>query len=186
LRLPNLNCDSIYRVLKAKGLNRRPSKPTVQTRKGQGHFDDYDLGFVHLEVYEAENATNAVAFLKTAGKAFPFRITHELTDRDSCFTPDDFERACAKIKVSHRTTRPDTPKANGMVERFNGGVANEVLDINVASHADLEILLTGFKRACNRRRQRVLQGGSPRQKGDERIQLKPDLAEDPLVIDIPA
>src|SRR3546814_9681246 len=49
-----------------------------------------------------------------------------------------------------------------MVERFNGRIASEVLGINVAGHADLEILLAGFNRAYNRRRQRV-----PRDKQDE-------------------
>lgn len=63
-----------------------------------------------------------------------------------------------------------------MVERFNGRIASEVLGINVAGHADLEILLSGFNRAYNRRRQPVLQSGSPGQKVDERIQLKPALA----------
>ena len=58
----------------------------------------------------------------------------------------------------------------------NGRIASEVLGINVAGHADLEILLTGFNRAYNRRRQRVLQGGSPSQKVDERIELNPALA----------
>jgi transposase-like protein len=60
--------------------------------------------FVHLAVYDAENAANAVAFLKAARKAFPFRITHVLTDRKSCFTADDIERASAKVKIIHRTT----------------------------------------------------------------------------------
>src|SRR3546814_12282563 len=36
--LPHLNRDSIYRVLKAEGLNRRPPKPAAQPRKGQGRF----------------------------------------------------------------------------------------------------------------------------------------------------
>ncbi len=207
--LPRLNRDSIYRVLKAEGLNRQPPKPTVQPRKGQGRFNDYDLGFVHidvkhlpklrtvdgetrkrllyvaidrcsrfvhLDVYDAENATNAMAFLKAASKAFPFRITHVLTDRGSCFAAEDFEHACAKIKVIHRMTRPYTPQTNGMVERFNGRIASEVLGINVAGHADLEILLTGFNRAYNQRRQRALQGSSPSQKVEERIGLIPSLA----------
>lgn len=99
-----------------------------------------------------------------------------LTDRGSCFTADDFERTCAKIEVSHRKTKPYTPQANGMVERFNGRIVSEVLGINVAGHADLEILLAGFNRAYNRRRQRVLQGSSPRQKVEERIALAPVLA----------
>lgn len=132
--------------------------------------------FVHLDVYDAENAANAVTFLKAARKAFPFRITHVLTDRGSCFTADDFERACAPLKVIHRTTKPYTPQTNGMVERFNGRIASEVLGISVANHADLEILLTGSNRAYNRRRQRVLRGSSPRQMVDERVALAPVLA----------
>lgn len=206
---PHLNRDSIYRVLKAEGLNRRPAKPTAHPTKGQGRFRDYDLGFVHIDVkhlpklrtadgeirkrflyvaidrcsrfvhlavYDAENAANAVAFLAEARKAFPFRITHVLTDRGSCFTADDFEHACAKIKVSHRTTRPYTPQTNGMVERFNGRVASEVLGINVAGHADLETLLVGFNYAYNRRRQRILSGLSPSEKVKERLQLNRQLA----------
>lgn len=48
--VPHLNRDSIYRVLKAEGLNRQPPKPAAVPRKGQGHFQDYDLGFVHIDV----------------------------------------------------------------------------------------------------------------------------------------
>jgi transposase InsO family protein len=117
--------------------------------------------FVHLAIYDAENATNAVAFLAQARKAFPFRITHVLTDRGSCFTAEDFERACTRLKVTRRMTKPYTPQTNGMVERFNGRVASEVLGINVAGHADLETLLVAFNHAYNRRRQRVLSGLNP-------------------------
>lgn len=142
--------------------------------------------FVHLDVFDAENAANAITFLKAARKAFPFRITHVLTDRGSCFTADDFERVCTQLKVIHRKTKPYTPQTNGMVERFNGRIASEVLGINVGGHADLEILLTGFNRAYNRRRQRVLQGNSPHQKVEERITSNPALANPlykPLVPD---
>lgn len=145
--LPHLNRDSIYRALDAEGLNRRQPKPTMQPRKGQGRFQHYDLGFVHIDikhlpklrtadgetrnrlyvaidrcsrfvhlvVYDAENAANAITFLTAARKAFAFR--------GSCFTADYFERARARIKVIHRTTRPYTPQTNGMVERFNGRIA---------------------------------------------------------------
>jgi transposase InsO family protein len=207
--LPHLNRDSIYRVLKSEGLNRRPPKPTSVPVKGQGRFKDYDLGFVHIDVkhlpklrtadgqtrkrflyvaidrcsrfvflavYDAENAVNAVDFLTKAKHAFPFRITHILTDRGSCFTADDFERACGEFKVIRRKTKAYTPQTNGMVERFNGRVASEVLGINVAGHADLEILLTSFNQAYNRRRQRVLHGLSPVDKVEQRIQLNAHFA----------
>ncbi|WP_448785226.1 IS481 family transposase [Brucella intermedia] len=132
--------------------------------------------FVHLAVYDAENAANAVAFLSQTRKAFPFRITHVLTDRGSCFTADAFEEVCAKLKVIRRTTKPYTPQTNGMVERFNGRVAREVLGINVADHLDLETLLVGFNHAYNRRRQRVLSGMSPVDKVKQHIEKNARLA----------
>lgn len=63
--------------------------------------------FVHLDIYDAENAVNAITFLK------------------------------------------------------------------VVSHADIEILPTGFNRTCNRRRQPMFQRFPPRQMIEERIILMP-------------
>jgi len=116
--------------------------------------------WVHLAVKGDETTASAVAFLKEAVQAFPFQITHVLTDRGSCFTADGFEAICRELKAQHRTTRPYTPKTNGMVERFNGRVQRAVLGMTINSHADLETLLKGFNRAYNARRQRVL-GGLP-------------------------
>ena len=99
-----------------------------------------------------------------------------LTDRGSCFTADDFERACARLTATRRTTRPYTPQTNGMVERFNGRVASEVLGITVSSHAELEVLLTGFNHAYNRRRQRVLSGVSPLDTVRQRLEQNSRLA----------
>src|SRR3954468_12360112 len=48
--LPHLNRDSIWRILKAEGLNRRPKPAPTQPAKGQGTFKDYDLGFVHIDI----------------------------------------------------------------------------------------------------------------------------------------
>jgi transposase InsO family protein len=131
--------------------------------------------FVHLAVKDDETERSAVAFLKAAIRAFPFKLTHVLTDRGSCFTADGFEAACRRQRVEHRRTRPYTPKTNGMVERFNGRVQREVLGITIHSHADLETLLPGFNRAYNARRQRVLGGRSPDQVVRERLEATPKL-----------
>ena len=131
---------------------------------------------VHLAVKDDETQASAVAFLKEAVRAFPFRVTHVLTDRGSCFTAEGFEAACRKLKVEHRTTRPYTPQTNGMVERFNGRVQREVLGITIHSHRDLEHLLAGFTQAYNARRQRVLKGRCPEEVVRERLQAKPELA----------
>ena len=129
--------------------------------------------FVHLAVKDDETERSAVAFLKEAIRAFPFQVTHVLTDRGSCFTADGFEAACLSLGVEHRMTRPYTPRTNGMVERFNGRVQREVLGVTIHSHADLEILLTGFNQAYNARRQRVLGGRSPETVVRERLGATP-------------
>ena len=132
--------------------------------------------YVHLAVKDNETSASAVAFLEEALAALPFRVTHVLTDRGSCFTADGFEQACEQHGVMHRKTRPYTPKTNGMVERFNGRVQREVLGITIYSHRDLEIVLSGFNVAYNGRRQRVLKGRSPDSVLRERLATKPELA----------
>ena len=132
--------------------------------------------WVHLAVKDDELTTSSVAFLKEAVRAFPFKVTHILTDRGSCFTADGFEEACRQMKVEHRKTKPYTPQTNGLVERFNGRVQREVLGITIYSHRDLETLLKGFNQAYNRRRQRVLKGASPEQVVQRRLAAAPSLA----------
>src|SRR3954453_5944832 len=210
LFLPHLNRDSIWRILKAEGLNRRAKPASTQPAKGQGTYKEYDRGFVHIDikhlpklqtadgerrkrylyvaidrssrsvhlaVKDDETEASAIAFLTEALGAFPFRVTHVLTDRGSCFTADAFEAACERHGVQHRKTRPYTPKTNGMVERFNGRVQREVLGITLYSHSDLEIVLRGFNAAYNGRRQRVLKGLSPDVVLRERLKANPELAK---------
>jgi transposase len=132
--------------------------------------------WVHLAIKDDETEASAVAFLEEALRAFPFRVTHLLTDRGSCFTADGFEKACRERHVEHRKTKPYTPRTNGMVERFNGRVQREVLGITIDSHRDLERLLKGFNQAYNARRQRVLEGRSPEDIVRERLRRRKQLA----------
>src|SRR5918998_30319 len=46
--LPHLNRDAVYRILKAESLNRLPVQS--RSRKPDGTFKEYGLGFVHLDV----------------------------------------------------------------------------------------------------------------------------------------
>jgi len=207
--LPHLNRDSIWRILKAEGLNRRPKPAPTQPAKGKGTFKDYDLGFVHIDIkhlpklqtsdgdrrkrylYVAidrrsrsvhlavkadETEASAIAFLREAAAALPFRMTQVLPDNGSCFT-QAFAKACAALGAEYRHIKPRTPQTNGMVERFNGRIVAEVLAITVSSHDQLEQLLRGFNAAYNARRQRVLEGQTPDQVVAERLTAKPALAK---------
>src|SRR5919199_220491 len=206
--LPHLNRDSVWRILRAEGLSRRPPPISDRPKRGQGRFKDYDLGFVHIDikhlpklqtangerrkrylyvaidrrsrsvhlaVKDDETTKSAIAFLREAAAAFPFRLTHVLTDNGSCVTPA-FARACAEPGAEYRHTKPRSPRTNGMVERFNGRVGSEVLGITLWSHQDLEQLLRGFNAAHNARRQRVLDGKTPDQVVAERLKARRKLA----------
>src|SRR3954467_8453464 len=206
--LPHLNRDSIWRILKAEGLNRRPTPVSPKPVKGKGTFQEYDLGFIHIDikhlpklktangerrkrylyvaidrcsrsvhlaVKDDETEQSAIAFLREAAAAFPFRLTHVLTDNGSCFTPA-FAKACVELGGEYRHTKPYSPQTNGMVERFNGRVGGEVLGITVWSHRQLEQLLRGFNAAYNGRRQRVLDGKTPDQVVAERLKARRKLA----------
>jgi transposase len=48
--LPHLNRDSVWRILRAEGLGRRPPPAPDRPKRGQGTFKDYDLGFVHIGI----------------------------------------------------------------------------------------------------------------------------------------
>jgi transposase InsO family protein len=131
---------------------------------------------VRLAVKEDMTASSAVAFLRDAAAAFPFRLTHVLTDRGSCFTTGAFSKACAAVGAQHRQTKPYTPQTNGMAERFNKRIQQEVLTITVGSHRDLERLLKGYNQAYNARPQRALKGRSPDEMVRCRLTDAPDLA----------
>jgi Integrase core domain len=123
---------------------------------------------VHLAVKDEEAC--ATAFLREAVAIFPFKVV--LTG--SCFTADSFEAACRKLGINHRKTKP--PQTNGMVERFNGRIGREVLVMCIGTHDALERLLHAYNLAYNARRQRVLDGQSPDQVVQARLEAKPELA----------
>ena len=206
--LPHLNRDSIWRILRAEGLSRRPPSASDRPKRGQGEFKDYDLGFIHIDikhlpklqttngerrkrylyvaidrcsrsvhlaVKDDETEKSAIAFLREAAAAFPFRLTHVLTDNGSCFNAA-FAKVCAELGAEYRHTKPRSPQTNGMVERFNGRIGSEVLGITIYSHTQLEQLLRGFNAAYNGRRQRVLDGKTPNQVTAERLKARRKLA----------
>jgi transposase len=48
--LAHLNRGSVWRILRAEGLSRRPPPSPGRPKGGQGTFRDYGLGFVHIDI----------------------------------------------------------------------------------------------------------------------------------------
>jgi transposase InsO family protein len=93
--------------------------------------------WVYVALKPDKSARAAKAFLAAVAKAAPFRITTLLTDNGTEFTDrfvtagertptgqHVFDQLCAALGIEHRLTRPWCPQTNGMVERFNGRIAD--------------------------------------------------------------
>jgi hypothetical protein len=68
------------------------------------------------------------------------------------FTPTGnylFDKTCKEHGIEHRLIKPRTPQTNGMVERFNGRIANILKTTNFNSSDQLETALQRYERIYN-------------------------------------
>ena len=89
--LPHLDRDNVYRILRAVGLSRRPA--LAAPGKAAAKFQEYELGFVHLDVKHLPK-------LRTAGGEWRKRFLFVAIDRRSrsvhLAVKDDETEASAK------------------------------------------------------------------------------------------
>jgi len=98
--------------------------------------------WVFVQIKTNKSARSASSFLKALHKACPIKIRKLLTDNGKEFTDrlfggaqrkpsgsHEFDQLCQALGIEHRLTKPRTPQTNGMVERFNGRIA-DVLKTN--------------------------------------------------------
>ncbi len=113
--------------------------------------------WVFVQIKSNKTAANAKAFLKALHKACPIKITKLLTDNGKEFTDrlfasrerqpsgnHEFDQLCEQLGIEHRLTKPRTPKTNGMVERFNGRIADVLKTHRFNSAQDLEQTLVRY------------------------------------------
>lgn len=98
--------------------------------------------WVFVRILPAKTAANARRFLRDLSRACPIRIAKILTGNGKEFSDrlfasraraasgtHEFDQICAALGIEHRLTPPKSPPTNGMVERFNGRIA-DALKIN--------------------------------------------------------
>ena len=113
---------------------------------------DRKTRLVFVKIYADKTAKSAENFLEKAIEFFPFKITILLTDNGKEFT-DKFRKStnykpsgnhlldkkCTENDIDHRLTKPYTPQTNGMVERMNRRVVDNVLTpIKFNNYQELE------------------------------------------------
>ncbi len=145
--------------------------------------------WVFVQIKSNKTAASAKAFLKTLHKACPIKIVKLLTDNGKEFTDrlfasrereasgnHEFDQLCELLGIEHRLTKPRTPRTNGMVERFNGRIADDLKTHRFHSAEDLEQTLMRYAALYNHQLpQSALQSKTPMQAMKQWYQTHPKL-----------
>jgi transposase InsO family protein len=129
---------------------------------------------VFLQVYNSMATSSACDFLKRCRESFPFAITDILTDNGSQYTlkattpkrhragiRQPFEALCDSYGIKHRTTKPYTPRTNGLVERVNGLIqqqTEQIVRYTSVAHRNQALCLWLNNYNLNRRHSRIALG----------------------------
>ena len=151
-----------------------PQMPDETSRRYLFVAIDRATRWVHLAIYNDQTEASSTHFLRSLMKAAPMKITKILTDNGSQFTdrfttrtkaPTGqhlFDRECTTFGIEHRLSPPRHPQTNGMVERFNGRVAEVIKQTRFKSSDELEVTLRHYADTYNHRiPQRALSHLSP-------------------------
>ena len=98
---------------------------------------------------------DAKVFLKSVTERFQFKISKVLTDNGKEFTnkvfgqkandnTHEFDLLCQSLGIEHRLTKVRRPQTNGMVERFNGRIADTLRTHHFQSGKELEHALLRY------------------------------------------
>ena len=145
--------------------------------------------WVFVQIKGNKTAASARAFLHALHKACPIQITRVLTDNGKEFTDrlfasrerqpsgnHEFDQLCQELGIEHRLTKPRTPRTNGMVERFNGRIADVLKTHRFNSAEDLEQTLMRYVALYNHQLpQSALHSKTPMQAMKQWYQTHPEL-----------
>jgi transposase InsO family protein len=145
--------------------------------------------WVYLEILPDKEAESAAGFLRRVIEACPLKIVKLLTDNGPEFTDrfvhgrertptgrHVFDQVCAAHAIEHRLIPPWHPQTNGMVERFNGRITDQLARTRFGSSRELASGLESYRQVyLNHIPQRALGHKTPRDALIEWFKTRPDL-----------
>ena len=166
-----------------------PRMPDEDSRQYLFAAIDRATRWVYVETLPNKSAEHAAAFLKRLNKTAPFHISHVLTDNGKEFSDrfcatgqreptgnHPFDQVCADHAVEHRLIRPRHPQTNGMIERFNGRIAEVLNTTRFRSGEHLNDTITRYVKVYNQHiPQRALDHLSPIEKLKTWYRERPEL-----------
>ncbi|MEZ5577746.1 MAG: IS481 family transposase [Candidatus Competibacteraceae bacterium] len=118
--------------------------------------------WVYFEIQPDKTADTAAGFLERLHAKAPFHIRTVLTDNGKEFTDrfcatgereptgrHAFDQICTAHGIQHRLIKPRHPQTNGMIERFNGRVAEVLKTTTFTSARHLETTLQKYLHLYN-------------------------------------
>lgn len=133
-----------------------PQMPDETQRRYLFVAIDRATRWVYLRIYKDQTEVSSVDFLRRVKQAAPMKIVKLLTDNGSQFTDrftskkkestgkHVFDLECVALGIEHRLSPPRHPQTNGMVERFNGRIADLIEQTRFASATELETTLDRY------------------------------------------
>lgn len=145
-------------------LKELPRMPDEADKSSLAVAIDRASRWVYFEVLPDKTAQGTRAFVERLAAVCPFKIEKILTDNGKEFTDrftpqgerkptgrHPFDRACQAIGAEHRLIPPYHPQTNGMVERFNGRIAEFLRSTRFHSAAELSMALGHYLQLYNGR-----------------------------------
>lgn len=145
--------------------------------------------WVYVQLMPDKTSQSAERFLKALHAAAPFHIRTILTDNGKEFTDrftangarqptgsHGFDQRCSELGIDHRLIPPGRPQTNGMVERFNGRIAEVLRTHHFRSRDDLASALKRYVWLYNQHLpQKAIHHRSPIETMKDWQQHKPEL-----------
>jgi transposase InsO family protein len=110
-----------YQQVSIRGDGRRRGRPQFAGWQALHVAIDDHSRLAFSRMLPDQQSPTAIAFLRAAVAFYAqhgITIRRLLTDNGSCYRSRHFRAACLQLGITHRFTRPYTPRTNGKAERF--------------------------------------------------------------------